>query len=128
MGIAGAFAHFLYGQHHQDTQMFVNLFAKFNERYDKLNEKLNAIVSRPVDSPLLPEHISTLYDYFNLCAEEHLFYKAGYIDEVVWLAWLRGMKYFAKDAAVLRLWKQDIATDSYYHFKLCLLDTVESKP
>lgn len=128
VGIAGAFAHFLYGQHHQDTQMFVNLFAKFNERYDKLNEKLNAIVSRPVDSPLLPEHISTLYDYFNLCAEEHLFYKAGYIDEVVWLAWLRGMKYFAKDAAVLRLWKQDIATDSYYHFKLCLLDTVESKP
>ena len=125
VGIAGAFTHFLYGQHHQDTQMFVNLFAKFNERYDKLNEKLNAIVSRPVDLPLLPEHINTLYDYFNLCAEEHLFYEAGYVDEVVWQAWLRGMKYFAKDAAVLRLWKQDMATGSYYHFKMSLLDTVE---
>lgn len=100
VGIAGAFAHFLYGQHHQDTQMFVSLFEKFNKRYDKLNEKLNAIVSRPVDSALTPEHVNTLYDYFNLCAEEYLFYEVGYIDEIVWQAWLRGMKYFAKDAAV----------------------------
>lgn len=125
VGISGAFTHFLYGQHHQDTQMFVNLFTKFNKRYDKLNEKLNAIISRPVDSPLLPAHINTLYDYFNLCAEEYLFYEAGYIDEIVWQAWLRGMMYFANDAAVLRLWKQEIAANSYYHFKLSLLDSTE---
>lgn len=123
-GAAAVFIHFLYTQNHRDTQMFVSLFEKFNNRYNGLNEKLNAIISRPIDSPLIPEQIDTLYDYFNLSAEEHLFYEAGYIDEVVWQAWLRGMKHFAKDPAVLRLWKQEIASGSYYHFKLSLFDAV----
>jgi hypothetical protein len=118
---AGGFVYFLYTQNHQDTQMFVNLFEKFNARYDLLNEKLNAIVTRPTDSPLLPEQINTLYDYFNLCAEEHMFYEAGYIDEKVWQAWLRGMQYFAKDAAVRRLWESEIEAGSYYHFNMPLL-------
>ena len=121
-----AFVHFLYSQHHQDTQTFVNLFEKFNARYDKLNERLNAILSRPKDSPLIAGHIDTLYDYFNLCAEEYLFYESGYIDERVWRAWLLGMKYFAADAAVRRLWETEIATGSYYHFTLSLLDQVAS--
>lgn len=124
VGISAAFVHFLYKQHHQDTQMFVSLFEKFNNRYDDLNEKINAIVSRPINSPLTTEHVNTLYDYFNLCAEEHLFYEAGYIDERVWQAWLRGMCSFLKDSEVLQLWKQEITTGSYYHFKLSLLDAV----
>lgn len=122
VGISAAFVHFLYAQHHQDTQMFVNLFEKFNNRYDKLNEKLNAIIARPIGSPLESSQIDILYDYFNLCAEEHLFYEAGYIDEKVWQAWLQGMSYFARDPGVLRLWQQEIAFDSYYHFNLSLLN------
>ena len=125
VGTAAAFVHFLYAQHHQGTQMFVSLFDKFNARYNDLNEKLNAIVKREVGTKLLPEHIDTLNDYFNLCAEEHLFYEAGYLDEKVWCAWLCGMKYFARDSAVLQLWKKEIATGSYYHFKLSLLDSAK---
>lgn len=125
VGAAGAFVYFLYSQHHQDMQMFAGLFDKFNKRYDKLNEKLNVIISRPIDSPLISEHINTLYDYFNLCAEEHLFYEAGYIDERVWRAWLCGMKHFAADASVRRLWEQEIKSGSYYDFKLSLLDAVK---
>lgn len=121
---AAAFVHFLYNQHHQDTQTFVSLFEKFNARYDKLNERLNAILSRPKDSPLIADHIDTLYDYFNLCAEEYLLYESGYIDERVWRAWLLGMKYFAADAAVRRLWEKEVAAGSYYHFRLSLLDEV----
>jgi hypothetical protein len=52
VGAVAAFVYFLYDQHHKDTQMFVSLFEKFNARYDKLNEKLNAIISRPIGSPL----------------------------------------------------------------------------
>ncbi len=126
IGSAGAFVYFLYSQHHQDTQMFVSLFEKFNTRYDKLNEKLNAIVTRPDDTPLLPWQINTLFDYFNLCAEEYMFYEAGYIDERVWLAWLRGMRYFAGDAAVRRLWESEIESGSYYHFKMSLIDALDS--
>jgi hypothetical protein len=36
------------------------------------------------------------------------------------------MKYFAADAAVRRLWETEIATGSYYHFTLSLLDQVAS--
>lgn len=122
VGISAAFVHFLYAQHHQDTQMFVNLFEKFNSRYDKLNEKLNAIILKELNSSFTTRQINMLYDYFNICAEEHLFYEAGYIDEVVWQAWLRGMRYFAKDPDVRRLWEKEIESGSYYHFKQSLLD------
>jgi hypothetical protein len=118
------FAHFIYSQHHQDTQLFVDLFNKFNERYDKLNEKLNAITTRENPALLLPHHIKTLYDYFNLCAEEHLYYAAGYIDHDVWLSWVRGMKYFASDVEIRKLWQKELSSNSYYSFKLGLLDAV----
>ena len=102
VGASAAFVHFLYAQHHQGTQIFLSLFDKFNTRYDKLNEELNAIMGRKTGPDLLPTQIDTLYNYFNLCAEEHLFYETGYVDETVWCAWLCGMKYFASNAAVLR--------------------------
>jgi len=126
VGAVAAFVYFLYDQHHKDTQMFVSLFEKFNARYDKLNEKLNAIISRPIGSPLAAENITTLYDYFNLCAEEYLYYEAGYIDEKVWQAWLRGMSYFAADESVHRLWDKEIESGSYYGFKLCFPGTAGS--
>ena len=124
-GAAAALVYFLYDQHHKDTQMFVSLFEKFNKRDDDLNEELKAIISRPTDSTLAPKHRDTLYSYFNLCAEEHLFYEAGYIDRQVWNAWLCGMKYFAADAAVRQLWEQEVAGGSYYHFHLSMLDAME---
>lgn len=125
VGPVAAFVYFLYAQHHQDTQTFIKLFEKFNTRYNTLNERLNAVMYRPTDSPLLPAQRDTLYDYFNLCAEEHLFYEAGYIDKIVWHAWMLGMKHFARDAAVRRLWEEEIASGSYYQFRLALLDALE---
>lgn len=122
VGIAGAFVYFLYSQHHQDMQMFVNLFKEFNERYNRLNEKLNAVVLRSCEEPLTTAEIGTLYDYFNLCAEEYLFYEAGYIDEKVWLSWLCGMKTFLKNEKVRRLWERETKEGSYYGFKLALID------
>jgi hypothetical protein len=127
VGAAAAFVHFLYTQHYQGTQMFVSLFEKFNKRYDDLNEKLNDILSRDTGSPFGEGQVNTLYDYFNLCAEEHLFYESGYIDERVWQAWLRGMKYFAKDSGIRLLWEREIASGSYYQFNLLLLDAIDFK-
>ena len=65
-----------------------------------------------------PDEQKTLFDYFNLCAEEYLFYKAGYIDEEVWQSWLRGMAYFASNSRVLNLWREEIREQSYYGFPL----------
>ncbi len=112
---------FLYAQHHQNTQLFVSLFDKFNERYNNLNEKLNAIVKHDQSLMLCKEEVDDLYDYFNLCAEEYLYYKAGYIDRNVWLAWVCGMAFFAKNSQIRSLWEEEIKLGSYYGFTLELL-------
>lgn len=124
--VAG-FVHFLYSQHHQETQLFVNLFEKFNARYDSLNEELNAIVARPAEDRLTPEETKALFDYFNLCAEEYLFFKSGYIDQDVWRSWLAGMKYFAQNAAVRSLWESELSSASYYGFNLALFNVASSQ-
>ncbi len=120
--VAG-FVHFLYSQHHQETQLFVNLFEKFNGRYNSLNEQLN-IIALGGAKDLTPDQTSVLFDYFNLCAEEFLFYKSGYIDHDVWQSWIAGMKYFARSSAVRSLWETEINGGSYYGFNLALLDAV----
>jgi len=121
-GAIGGFVYFLYAQHHQNTQLFVSLFDKFNERYNNLNEKLNAIVKRDQNLKLEEGEVDDLYDYFNLCAEEYLFYKAGYIDHEVWLAWVCGMAFFAKNSQIKNLWEKEIKLGSYYGFSLDLLN------
>lgn len=57
-----------------EASLFKDLFVQFNEKYDDLNEELNRIKSQ--DSISLQD-CNTLYDYFNLCGEEYLFYQQG---------------------------------------------------
>lgn len=120
-GAVGGFVLFLYTQHHQNTQLFVSLFDKFNERYGALNEMLNAIVNRDENNPLRKDEIDVLYDYFNLCAEEYLYFKAGYIDQDVWRAWMRGMRFFAQHPQVRTCWEKELKGGSYYGFSLEIL-------
>lgn len=89
----------------------------FNGRYDNLNHALNDIISAPPKQELSPEQRDDLFKYFNLCAEEHFFYKAGYIDSDVWGSWYRGMKVFFKHPLVRDLWELDCEADSYYNFR-----------
>lgn len=77
-GVAG-FTYFLYRQHLDDTKLFKELFAEFNARYDTVNDDINAILSGPTDGALSAREKDRLFSYFNLCAEEYFFYKAGYI-------------------------------------------------
>lgn len=120
-GVAALF-HFLYSQHNSHTDRFVALFRDFNARFDHLNNRLNRIATAPVSEVLGADDLQTLYDYFNLCAEEYLFYDTGYIDEAVWKAWLRGMAYFAGKSDIRRVWESELKQDSYYGFNLGLVD------
>lgn len=122
IGGVAAFFHFLYSQHNNNTDRFINLFRDFNARYDDLNDQLNVITTSQ-NGPLIEgERLQTLYDYFNLCAEEYLYYKGGYIDEDVWEAWLKGMRYFASNTEIRRIWQRELERGSYYGFSLKLLD------
>lgn len=124
IGFFGGLTHFLYSQHYQNTDFFYGLFKDFNMRYDRLNKDLNEIQVRNREVPFSKDEEHTLYDYFNLCAEEYLFYKAGYIDKVVWSAWCRGMAEYASDPEIEKLWRKELATDSYYGFTL---DVIHSR-
>lgn len=117
LGAVATFAYFLYNQHREETRLFKELFMAFNGRYDNLNHALNDIISAPPKQELSPEQRDDLFKYFNLCAEEHFFYKAGYIDSDVWGSWYRGMKVFFKHPLVRDLWELDCEADSYYNFR-----------
>jgi hypothetical protein len=125
VGGVAALLFFLYKQHHDETTLFVDLFRDFNNRFDALNDPLNRIAENleaEPGRPLRATEKQVLFDYFNLCAEEHLFASAGYIDPAVWLAWRRGMRYFANVPAIRALWADELASGSYYGFTLDIVD------
>ncbi|AYH44033.1 hypothetical protein [Azoarcus sp. DN11] len=121
-GAVAALVHFLYSQHNHNTERFISLFRDFNAHYDRLNNRLNALLLRDGSLLLTIEDKQLLYDYFNLCAEEYLYFKSGYIDTEVWQSWLRGMKYFASNTEIRRLWCEELESGSYYGFSLALFD------
>jgi hypothetical protein len=121
LGGAGGLTTILYTQHLQETRLFSDLFKEFNARYNELNNQLNRIVETS-DTGIHGEDRQSLMDYFNLCAEEYLYYQAGYIDEAVWESWILGMKCFSDASAIRRIWEQELAGGSYYGFSLRELD------
>ena len=97
--------------------MFTELFQHFNKRYDDLNERLNIIAGMST-SEIAQQDRQVLMDYFNLCAEEYLYFNAGYIDAAVWRSWTRGMEIYAAIPAIRQLWEEELRTGSYYGFSL----------
>jgi hypothetical protein len=55
-----------------------------------------------------------LFDYFNLCGEEYLFYSQGYVYPEVWKAWFNGMEFFRPNPRIRQLWNEELKTGSYY--------------
>jgi hypothetical protein len=115
---SAGFAYFLYTQHLQETKLFSELFRQFNERYDTLNGELNRIATAQNVSILDQDSKQVLFDYFNLCAEEYLYYKTGFIDPEVWRSWASGMGYFASVQHIRDIWTSELGGGSYYGFTL----------
>lgn len=116
IGAVLGLSYFVLKQHLDETRLFKELFSAFNARYDAMNADLYAVRDAPEDQPLTREEIMFLYDYFNLCAEEYLYYRKGYIYPEVWLAWHNGMKIFCKSSRIRKLWEKELQTNSYYGF------------
>ena len=108
---------FVQKQKLEETRLLKDFFTQFNERYSGLNEKLNEICRGNPSEALKYEDKDALFEYFNLCAEEYLFRKRGYILPEVWKAWTNGMKVFFDSQRIRDLWKEDSKTDSYYGFE-----------
>jgi len=117
--IAGTlgFYYFVQQQKLAETQLFHNLFTAFNARYDKLNGPL-AKIAYQSEGPLPESDRHLIVDYFNLCAEEYLFYKEGYIHRDAWRSWCRGMLWYLRRHPFRDVWNNEVETDSFYGLSL----------
>ena len=115
--IAGAlgFCYFVQQQKLAETALFHQLFTAFNARYDSLNNKLAALLD---ERDLSQEQRGIIVDYFNLCAEEYLFYQQGYIPKSVWRSWCKGMAWYLKRHPYKDVWNDEIASESFYGLTL----------
>jgi len=110
-----AFAFGVQKQSLEEIKLFKELFDQFNTRYDKMNDNLNQIHQQPSDLPLTEDEKKKLFKYFNLCGQEHLFHRKGFICEEVWKAWKSGMDYFRKNPRIKNFWDKELGdNDSYY--------------
>ena len=99
----------------EEVHLFRDLFKEFNERYDKQNEVLNRIHQQPADQPLTTEERDALFEYFNLCGEEFLYYKQGFIYQEVWESWYNGMKFFQDNNRIKDLWDKESKKNASYY-------------
>jgi hypothetical protein len=112
LGTALVFCYFVQKQKLDELRLFNDLFSAFNKRYDEMNAKLEEIHNGKEISEA--ELKKTLVDYFNLCAEEYLFFDEGYIHPKVWQSWCSGMLYYLQNERIKQVWKQEVKLGSYY--------------
>lgn len=71
--------------------LFKELFNSFNEKYDsKFNDLINEI-RIDANKQIIGDDRNIVIDYFNLCAEEFLWYSKKRIPNGVWKAWKAGI-------------------------------------
>jgi hypothetical protein len=128
IGTLLSLAYFLQKQKLKEMKLFREIFKECNARYDQMNEKLAVIIRKKSPANLNQTEQAQIVDYLNLCAEEYLYFQAGYIDFKVWQAWLYGMHYFAEKQEIRCLWQHELEQGSYYGFSLALVDDVVKLP
>jgi hypothetical protein len=98
----------------EELTVIRQLFKEFNDRYHAINKDLNRIKENKTEEPLCNDDINLLYDYFNLCSEEYLYFKRGYIYPEVWRAWCKGMLDYLNNERICKLWNEEEKKASYY--------------
>lgn len=117
LSIVGSFwalAFYLHRRQAEDARFAKDLLTEFNQRYDKIGTDLQFALSHRGDFEKETE--LKFVRYFNLCAEEWLYWSTGHIQDPVWRAWQNGMKQYARDNRVMAIWDEEAKTDSYYGF------------
>lgn len=105
--------YFIQKQRLDELKLFRELFREFNERYDRINQDLENVMQGS-SLEVTPNERDLLIDYFNLCGEEYFFYQKGYIDPIVWNAWLNGMRFIVSAPRIQAVWRLEQKTNSYY--------------
>lgn len=107
-----AFCYFVQQQKLAEISLFKDLFTEFNRRYDVLNDRLAQIEAS--GAQMDPAGRQIIVDYFNLCAEEYLFFAEGYIHRAAWRSWCAGMLWYFDREPFRSVWNEESETNSYY--------------
>ena len=118
LGGTGSFAYFVQKQKLEETTLFRELFERFNKRYNDLNERITRIETSKSDTPLTADEQALLVVYFNLCAEEYLYFRRGFVFPEVWQSWYNGMQQYYENRRIRALWDKELQTNSYYGFTI----------
>ncbi len=120
------FCYFVQKQKLDELTLFKSLFMEFNRRYDGMKDDLEEIRSgTEIDSVNFRKLV---VDYFNLCAEEYLFYQEGYIHRAAWRSWCLGMNYYLGDERIRIAWDAEVRLDSYYGLSIGVIQEGASLP
>ena len=108
------FCYFIQKQKLEEARFFRELFLEFNDRYQKIKDRLpKEWPPKEADLSLSGDARASAIEYFNLCSEEYLLYKRGYIPLEVWHSWVLGMNQYSY---LKLLWSDEAKTESYYGF------------
>lgn len=99
---------FVQQQRLAEMNLFRELITAFNGRYDQLHARLMGVRENGIAD------YQAALDYFNLCAEEFLFFSEGYINHKVWRSWCKGMLFYLEVEPFDMMWKDLGDRDSYY--------------
>jgi hypothetical protein len=120
------FCYFVQKQKLDELTLFQSLFIEFNSRYGVMNDELEDI--RMVNQNIDSKQRKKIVGYFNLCAEEYLFYEEGFIHRAAWRSWCLGMNYYLADPRIRKIWDEEVTLDSYYGLTLERIEAGASLP
>lgn len=122
IGIAAGFVYFVQKQKLEELVLFDRLFTRFNERYAALHDRLQQAVRAEPGGVVGIAWRDVFDQYFNLCAEEYLFYRQGRILPEVWRTWCRGMLHYLADPRVRGFWASQEPGDTHYGLSLAVIE------
>jgi len=114
----------------ENDQFFKTLFKDFNNRFDSMNEALNAIVKNEYSKSekFNKDKESVIIDYLNLCAEEYLWFTKGRIEIKVWKSWKKGMEHYLKQEAFHKVLEEQRKEKNSYYGLFDLIDNEFNSP
>ena len=113
--ITGAFlslVYFIQKQALAETKLFKDIFAESNKRFEELSVELNQMID--AKGELTKEEKRVLDTYFNLCSEEYMYFKMGYVPTMAWQAWRTGMEGIMAVERIGNYWKQQKRSKARY--------------
>ena len=102
----------------ENDRVFKELFDSFNKRY---TSEFNKLINKIRDNnkyELSSDDEIIIIDYFNLSAEEYLWYQRGRIPNKVWRSWKSGILENLRIAQIRKVYNSEMKTEdgkkSYY--------------